>query len=72
MKKVTYIVLIGTALLTLAAGAWIVDGVKWLGTSRRRSQLDRDTRRHALNESRRRSGPTLFTHGGPQHFAVTG
>ena len=71
MKKATYIVLIGTALVTLAAGAWIVDGVKWVGKSRRRSRLERVTGRHALDESHRRRGPTLFTHGDAQHFAVT-
>jgi hypothetical protein len=37
MKKVALITIVGAALLVLATGAWIADGVRYVaGTSRRR------------------------------------
>jgi hypothetical protein len=48
MKKVALVTIVGTALLVLAAGAWVADGVNAVRTATRRPRVDRSSRDQAL------------------------
>jgi len=47
MKKVALITLVGTALLVLATGAWVADGVKAVRNATRRRRADQNPDRFA-------------------------
>ena len=71
MKNVAIIVVVGVALLVLATGAWVADGVKAVRGASKRRRTEQAADRHALREDRRRSSHGVdYAPEGPERFAV--
>jgi hypothetical protein len=69
MKKVAIITVVGVALLVLATGAWVADGVKAVRGASRRRRVEHAAERHSLREDRRHHHPD-YAPEGPERFAV--
>ena len=72
MKKVAIITIVGVALLVLATGAWVADGVRAVRGAGRRRRVEHAAERHSLHEEARRrsSHGTDYAPNGPERFAV--
>ena len=69
MKKVAIITVVGVAVLVLATGAWIADGVRAVSAASRRRRTERAAGRHALREARRHR-PAVYRPERPDRFVV--
>ena len=69
MKKVAIITVVGAAVLVLATGAWIADGVRAVTAASRRRRAERAAGRHALREARRHRA-TVYRPERPDRFVV--
>ena len=69
MKKVALIAVVGTALLVLATGAWVADGVKAVRNATRRRRVDGSTEHRALVADHLRR-PGTFVPETPDRFAT--
>lgn len=69
MKKVAIITVVGVALLLLATGAWVADGVRVVRGAGRRRRGEQAAERHALRDDRRQH-PDDYHPEGPERFAV--
>jgi hypothetical protein len=69
MKKVALIAIVGTALLVLATGAWVADGVNAVRNATRRRRVERSTRHQALVADHPHH-PAPFVPETPERFAV--
>ena len=71
MKRIAFFTIVGVALLVLATGAWIADGLRAVrGTDRRRRRAERAAERHPLGVGDRSRKPLPFPEGEPPHFVV--
>jgi hypothetical protein len=71
MKKVAIITVVGVALLVLATGAWVADGVRAVRGASRRRRIEHAAEHLSLREARRRSSHgTDYAPEGPERFAV--
>ena len=69
MKKIAFITIVGVALLVLATGAWIADGVRAVRGAGRRRRAEHAAERHPLREARRHYAATAPPRA-PEHFVV--
>jgi len=69
MKKVAIITVVGVALLVLATGAWVADGVRVVRGAGRRRRVEQAAERHSLREARRHHQAD-YAPEGPERFAV--
>jgi hypothetical protein len=69
MKNVALITVVGVAVLVLATGAWIADGVRAVRSTTRRRRTGRAAERHALREARRHHAAAYLPER-PDRFAV--
>ena len=69
MKKVAIITVVGVALLVLATGAWVADGVRAVRGAGRRRRVEHAAERHSLREARRHYADD-YAPEGPERFAV--
>jgi hypothetical protein len=70
MKKIGFITVVAVALLVLATGAWIADGIRAVCDAGRTRRAARAAERHALYDDRRHrqaphtpDGPDLIAFG---------
>jgi hypothetical protein len=71
MKKVAIITVVGVALLVLATGAWVADGVKAVRGAGRRRSSEEAAGRHTMRDDRRRSSRGAdYVPEGTERFAV--
>ncbi len=68
--KIAFITIVGAALLVLATGAWVADGLRAVRGTGRRRRAERAAEHQAPAEARRRRGPGRFVPEDPDRFAV--